>query len=557
MRADNDWPDHSEWPRQPGLTLKFAIKSCILIASRLTTLTRRLLREVQIMNPKAKRRPCSRTILVAAVVLSATTADAQDPPNPPAQQSFDQTDGILGRALAVEDIEYQIMVQRATQTAIWGMPAAGMVDFIKATRRDLGGDINDVVYLNEPLGSDDGFLTANDVTAYCWASLTSEPGPIVVEVPAATDKVSYFGTIVNAWDQPIADVGPAGQDKGQGGKYLLLPPGYNGKKSARELQTEGYFVFETDTYQYGFSFRPRLYNGATDKDAGDYAKRVQIYYLKDAASPPPTKHIDATGKSYDCLPYYNYTFFQDINDYLQNNPIRPQDKVMVSLLKDLGIQKGKPFDPTERQKAAMHEGLLLAYASMQHFFVTPGKACVPLWKNDDGSLKSQWLIWDFAAGQPAAGFPYETKDSVLVDDRAGGSYFWITYLPRNLGGGTFYLTGLRDADGKMYDGQSTYKLNVPQDTPARDFWSVIVYSMETKNFIKDAKRVGLSSRDAESMQVNDDGSYDIYLGPEAPEGLESNWIPTGQEFFLLFRLYGPESKDFYRTWTLGDVQKIP
>ncbi|MEH6611599.1 MAG: DUF1214 domain-containing protein [Halioglobus sp.] len=473
-----------------------------------------------------------------------------------ANNTFRDNGDILARASKIEDIEYKIMVQRATQTAIWAMPAAAMMDFINATQRDAGGDINDVLYLDKPFDSKHGFLTANDVTAYSWASMTSEPGPIVIEVPAATDKVSYFGTIVSAWDVPIEDVGPAGADKGKGGKYLLLPPGYDGEKSKSDLESEGYLVYETDTYQYGFSFRPRLYNGATDADAAAYAKTVEIYYLSEADNPPPTKHISASEIPYDSLPYYNFTYFQDINDHIQSNPIRQQDKVMVSLLKDLGIEKGNPFKPTDKQKKAMNEGLELAYASMQNFFVTPGKSTIPLWKGKDGKLISQWLVWDFAPGQAQAGFPYETEDSVLVDDRAGGSYFWITYLPKYLGGDTFYLTGLRDSNGDMYDPQATYKLNVPKDTPAKDFWSVIVYDMETKSFIRNVDRVGLSSRNTDTMQVNSDGSYDVYFGPKAPEKLESNWIPTGKPFFLLFRLYGPESKDFYKTWSLGDLVKI-
>ncbi|MCP4388917.1 MAG: DUF1214 domain-containing protein, partial [Gammaproteobacteria bacterium] len=176
----------------------------------------------------------------------------------------------------------------------------------------------------------------------------------------------------------------------------------------------------------------------------------------------------------------------------------------------------------------------------------------PLWKG-----KSHWQIWDFAEGQAEAGFPYETEDSVLVDDRAGGSYFWITYLPRYLGGGTFYLTGLRDGDGELFNGQDTYKMNVPKDTPVKDFWSVIVYSMRTKGFIREMPEIGLSTRDVDTMQANDDGSWDIYFGPEAPPGKESNFIPTGgEDFFLIFRLYGPESKDFYKTWMLGDVVKV-
>jgi hypothetical protein len=504
-----------------------------------------------------QRRTMRSVVLVwSAFLLLASAGAYSQVAKPPAEQSFDQRDAVLANAQAKGDIEYEIMVQRATQAAIWAMPAVGMIDFIKATRRDLGGDLNDVAYLRAPFDSKHGFLTANDVTAYAWSSVTAEPGPIVIEVPAATDKVSYFGTIVNAWDQPIEDVGPSGADKGEGGKYLLLPPGYSGPRSKEDLESEGYLVYETDTYQNHFAFRPRLYNGATDADAAEYAQTIRIYYLAEADDPPPTRYLDATDVPYDSLPYYNYTFFQDINDTIQANPVRPQDKVMVSLLKDLGIEKGKPFEPSERQKRAMHEGLQLAYASMQDFFVSPGKATVPLWKKPDGTLISQWTVWDFAPGQPQAGFPYETEDSVLVDDRAGGSYFWITYLPKYLGGGTFYLTGLYDADGKLLDGESTYRLNVPPDTPAKDFWSVIVYSMETKGFVRDVPRVGLSSRDAAAMQANSDGSYDIYFGPEVPSGKEANWIPTGEDFFLLFRLYGPESKDFYTTWVLGDVERI-
>jgi len=207
---------------------------------------------------------------MAAVMAAPLLTGAVSAQDVPEAKSFDQTDGVLARARAVEDIEYKIMVQRATQAAIYYMPAVVMVDFVKAVRRDLGGDLNDVAYLNAPLGSDDGFLTANDVTAYSWSSLSSE------KVPPASDKVSYFGSILNAWSQPIEDVGPAGKDKGKGGKYLLLPPGYDGKKSKEDLEKEGYFVYQTDTYEYGFSFRPRLYNNATDKDAGNYAKGVKI-----------------------------------------------------------------------------------------------------------------------------------------------------------------------------------------------------------------------------------------------------------------------------------------
>ena len=175
---------------------------------------------------------------------------------------------------------------------------------------------------------------------------------------------------------------------------------------------------------------------------------------------------------------------------------------------------------------------------------------LPWWKD------RKWYMWNFEEGQAEAGFPYVTDDMILIDQRAGGSYFWITYLPKNLGGGTFYLTGLRDADGELMNGTDTYRLTVPADTPAKDFWSVIVYSMKTKGFMEGFDRVGISSRDMDTLKANPDGSVDVYFAPAAPTGMESNWIPTGEDFFLLFRLYGPDTPLFDKTWTLGDVELV-
>ncbi len=365
------------------------------------------------------------TQLILAAVMAAILVGCS-PNQEPSQKSADTS-----------DIDYQIMVQRATQAAIWAMPAAGMIDFEKATKRDLGGDVNDVVYVSKPFVSKHGFLTANDVTPYAWGSISTEKGPLVVEVPAATDKVGYFGSISNAWFVPLIDVGTTGTDKGKGGKYLILPPGHTGETP------KGYIVVPSDTFNQGFSFRPVMKEGATFEDVTAYAQKLQIYSLADAANPPATRHIDAYPKKYSSLPTYDMTYFQDIYDVITREPTRPQDKAMMALLAGIGIEKGKPFNPTADQKRAMEEGIKLAWASMQSYFITEGKAMLPWWKD------KKWYMWNFAEGQAESGFPYVTDDKILIDERAGGSYFWITYLPKNLGGGTFYLTGLRDSDGTL------------------------------------------------------------------------------------------------------------
>ena len=148
-----------------------------------------------------------------------------------------------------------------------------------------------------------------------------------------------------------------------------------------------------------------------------------------------------------------------------------------------------------------------------------------------------------------------TGYAVLIDQRAA-YYFFATALPKNLGGDAFYLTGLRGHDGNLFNCTSTYRLRVPQDAPARDFWSVIVYSMKTKGFLDGKDRVGLSSKETGKMKANADDPVDVYFAPKPRAGLESNWIPTGEDFFLLFRLYGPENPLFEKTWKLDDVEKV-
>ena len=180
-------------------------------------------------------------------------------------------------------IEYAIKVERAAEAAIWAIPAVGVADILVSTRRDLGGDVGDIIYFSKPLDSKHGFLTANNVTPYTIASLTLKDGPIVVEVPAATDKVGYFGTILDAWQLPVADVGPTGDDQGKGGKYLLLPSDYEGEVPA------GFLVYRLNTTSVSLAFRPVAKEGVSDEDVAAYSQTLKSYKLADAANPPKNR----------------------------------------------------------------------------------------------------------------------------------------------------------------------------------------------------------------------------------------------------------------------------
>ncbi|WP_163886859.1 DUF1214 domain-containing protein [Aliiruegeria sabulilitoris] len=441
------------------------------------------------------------------------------------------------------EVQRDLAVRRACEAAIWGMPAVGIYDIELALQRDAGAEPGVIGYMTEPMDSRHGFLTANDVTPYVFGGGSIANGPIVIDVPPAGDKAAFFGTIVNAWQVPIADVGTSGDDQGAGAKYLILPPGYDGP-----VPYEGFIVYESTTFGVHFSFRPVAKNGGTSADQAAYAQTLQVYRYADADAPPPTRFVDVKENPVNTLPVYDMTYFTDLNTVIQREPVLAQDKVMMGMLASLGMVRGATFEPDEETQAALLEGLECAYDTMQAHFIE--RSVAPLWED------RQWGIWSFAEGQPEAGFPYVTDEMVLIDDRAGGSYSWITYLPKNLGGGTFYLTGLRDADGAMLNGTDTYKLTVPADTPAEDFWSVIVYSMKTKGFVTGNERVGLATPDLDTMKRNDDGSADVYFAPEAPDGVDSNWIPTGEDFFLLFRLYGPSDGWIESGWKLPDVTLV-
>jgi hypothetical protein len=92
----------------------------------------------------------------------------------------------------------------------------------------------------------------------------------------------------------------------------------------------------------------------------------------------------------------------------------------------------------------------------------------------------QWQTLNLSRQQAEEGFPFVTADELLLDPRGGGCYFWATFIPRHLGKGSFYQMGLRDKTGALLDGSSLYRLRVPKEVPAREFWSAVVYSMETK-----------------------------------------------------------------------------
>jgi hypothetical protein len=471
----------------------------------------------------------------ALLVTASATIAAAAPSSVSAQTPAATSHAIAG--LSAQELELRTIAHRAVDAALWGMPAASMAAF-RRSLAGVGAGYNEVLYFSKPLEARHEFLTANNNTPYVAMAVDLHHGPMVIEVPAASTKVALFGSAIDSFQVPLVDVGPTGDDAGKGGKYLFLPPGY------RDSPPSGYFVIPSTTNFLHVAFRPIIGKGATIDDGVAYAKTLNVYPLANAANPAPTKFVDAYPQAWHTLPVYDLTFFKDIAAVVNDEPTQERDAAMLGLLASIGIEKGKPFNVTGETAKIFEQAVTQAYDIMQAYLVGPG--------SERRWADRQWVDLKLTHTE---NMDFMVDGKLLVDERAT-IFFVGTWIPKKLAASAYPMV-FRDRSGTLLKGDKTYRLRVPADTPARDFWSVIVYSMKTKSMISNAQNiVGLSSYDKSKMQMNSDGSVDLYFAPKAPTGKEANWIPTGEDFFIIFRLYGPEKAYFDKTWKLPDIESI-
>ena len=449
-----------------------------------------------------------------------------------------------GASQSVADLDAQAAYQRAFEAVLWAMPAAAIYRFRVGLLEQPGMADNVITAFSGPLRTNHELITPNQVTPYIGAVCDLRNGPMVLEVPPKSAKAVLYGQIVDAWQSTIADVGPSGADKGEGGKYLMLPPGYNGPIP------DGYIVLRSTSYRILMGFRSVQLEGATQADAYAYSKTLKLYPLSEAANPTPTRFVDGRPYPLHTLPFYDMRALQDIHDIISVEPVQPRDKVMMGMLATIGIQPGKPFNPPERLKAAMEKGVIDAYYYMQ---------------NLDTKLFASNLYWSdrhwsfVMVPDAQRGFDFVDKDAVQIDKRAA-AWFFFTFYPKVLTdrAGTVYLAPIADNSGRPLEAGKTYRLRVPKDMPAKQFWSLTMYDRATWAFVNNPlDRAGLGSFNMDQMKMNADGSVDLYVGPNARPGLESNWIPTmGKEPYLWLRLYSPEEAFWNKSFKMPDVELV-
>ena len=449
-----------------------------------------------------------------------------------------------GARQSVVDLDEQVAYQRAFEAVVWAMPASAIHRFREGLYEVPGVEDNVVLAFSGTLKPRHEVITANTAVPYISAFTDLRKGPMVIEVPAATEKASLYGQVVDAWQITIAAVGPSGPDKGKGGKYLFLPPGY------KDAIPEGYFPIRSTSYRLAIAFRSVPGKGATQADAYAYTQTLKMYPLSEAGNPKPTRFVDGLPLTIYTLPYYDIRAMKDIHDFISVEPVQERDKVMIGMLAAIGIEKGKPFNPSPKIKAAMERGVVDAYHYMQK--LTEKTLEENRWWAD-----RHWAIALFT--DENRGFEFVTKRAVEIDKRAA-MWFPAIFLPPTFDekAATVYIAAFADKDGKAVEAGKTYRVRIPKDTPAKQFWSITVYDNATWGFILNPlDRSGLGMFDKDKMKVNDDGSVDIYVGPKAPDGLESNWIPSmDKKPVIWLRLYGPDEPFWKKTFKMPDIELV-
>lgn len=436
----------------------------------------------------------------------------------------------------VQKLYDEMDFQRACQAYLWGLPIVSLAEWQNEHETVFGASNGDLV-IYTTYKDKQGILTANVTTPYVFSFVNlAETGPLVLDLQPGPNASG----ILNFWQKAISDVGAMGPDQSNGGKYLVVPPNYD------MPDVEGYFMVRMDHLNVWFGFR------ALDPDPEigmAWIKTIKLYPYADREKPTPTKYINADSRDWSHVQPRGMAYWERLADIINKEVVQEHDRVMMAMLKPLGIEKGKPFNPDERQVKILTEAALVGEAMAKAN--TFEKRFDDIYYRPDTHWKYV-MVWNYT---------HETEFFHQLDEMASYAYEAVAtsrgMVTTTPGVGQAYLGAYKDSEGQWLDGSKIYKLHVPPNAPMKQFWSVTVYDVETRCPINNEQQIADKSSRMDIF-TNDDGSIDIYFGPKAPKGKEKNWIPTvpGKGWFTYFRLYAPLEPYFDRTWPLPDIERV-
>jgi len=439
-------------------------------------------------------------------------------------------------------LKHRAIERRAVEAAIWGMPIVAADAIRQGFLRDIGAKYNDIAYLSKFADWKFQTTTPNASTYYFYSAYNVKNGTVVLDVPAAVGA-GIYGQLCDMWDAPLAIVGPGGDDKGNGGKYLIIPPDYQGDGPA------GYFPVHQQTYGGFWLMRtiPKSTSQADLDAATALLKKFRMYPLSQAANPPEQRFVDASGKLWDGIPRMDESFYAVLAKMVNEEPVIARDLAVMNMLRSIGIEKGKTFEPDAAMTAVLKNAIAEAKAWMQNAILESRR---PYWD------ASHWGLPDTAGMQSQ--FSYQSADVLDYDGRGAMNFFaYAPPMKQDASAPSIYLQNFYTSTGQPLTGDKTFRLRVPPDVPAKQYWSATVYDFDTAGFVREAPVISLDSFNQKTKK-NADGSIDIYFAPSPPAGQENNWVTTnkGGKWFVSFRLYGPDKPFFDKTWKLPDFVEV-
>jgi len=431
----------------------------------------------------------------------------------------------------------QLDFGRAVECMIMCAPAASLNGFRRSIRQ-WGRDNETMIYWHGRMDSKVLILTPNTTVVYAFMWIDLKDGPMVIETPP-----NVLGIIDNFWFHYVTDFGNAGPDKGKGGKYLLVPPGYEGDIP------DGYIVRKSETYGHWLAMRGFMKNFEADPVVKNMKDHFRLYPL--GQSPKEVNWINVSMKAFNTLHAQDITFFEEVNEVVQEEPPAAWDPEVLGLLASIGIEKGKPFAPDARMARILSDAAAWSTAAQRTILFRNRNENVVIWPGS-----KSWEI-GFAGGSHEF-----AKDGVrLINERTRFHFYATGITPAMVrppvGAGSQYLIGLRDSEGRPLDGDKTYRIHIPPNVPAKRFWDITLYDNQTRSLVQtDQPFPGVTSSDPDTVK-NDDGSYDVYIGPEKPKG-KVNWIQSipGKGWNLLWRIYGPTQVWYDKAWRPSEIELV-
>jgi hypothetical protein len=461
-----------------------------------------------------------------------------------------------------QTLRNELLFQRATQTYLWALPLINTLGMKFGSEKVFGAGYNVLPVWKKRLDAKTLVTTPNSDVIYAMSYLDlGKDGPMVFEAAPGLQ-----GILLDFWQRPIpgptidgtaffGDVGLPGPDRGKGGKFLILPPGYD------KPVPEGYFVYRSATNNVFIFLRSFYQDPSNLAPAVAVMEGAKIYPLGSQTSAKQMQFPDASGVPANMLPVSDASVFDQLKQLIDTEGDGLADRDWRGMLASIGIVKGQPFAPDAATRTMLDRAAKTAYkmsrvigfqdvVSGRSFLVYPDRRWlnpVPdgTPSNPEGSLNLAWM-------NKAGGYlDFDARIWMFTD------YYSISpgMVSQTPGAGAKYMIAFTDGAGVPLSGGSNYRVKLPPNIPAANFWSVTLYEAENASGLANGQP-SLGSRDKPAQNVDD--STDLYLGPAAPDGKRGNWLATvpGKGYFAILRLYGPTEAAINKSWKPGDIEKV-